>query len=98
VETPIITGRPGLNTPTGTFHILYKQSPASLMGGAPVTYWMPFTTAGHGLHDASWQNGIFGGSRYLQGFGSHGCVNMPFAAAQATYSHMNAGDIVYVHY
>ncbi|GHT79027.1 hypothetical protein FACS1894104_3050 [Actinomycetota bacterium] len=98
LESDVVTGAPGLNTPTGIYHILYKQSPAYLMGNAYVVYWMPFTYQGHGFHDASWQNGVFGGSRYVQGYGSHGCVNMPFAAAQTLYMNIWDGFEVRIHY
>ena len=47
-----------------------------------VNFWMPFNR-GIGLHDASWR-GSFGGTIYRYS-GSHGCINMPYAKAQAVY-------------
>jgi len=96
LTSDVVTGAPGMNTPAGTFYILYKQSPAYLMGNAYVNYWMPFTSVGHGLHDASWQP-WFGGDRWTYA-GSHGCVNMPFWAAQQLYWSVSAGTRVYIHW
>jgi lipoprotein-anchoring transpeptidase ErfK/SrfK len=99
LECPVVTGAPWMPTPTGTFHILYKQSPSVLVGpgyASQVSYWMPFDARGDGLHDAWWQP-TFGGDWYLS-HGSHGCVNMPGWAAAEIYSLINPGDTVYVHY
>ena len=38
-----------------------------------VQYWMPFVGNVIGMHDADWQP-YFGGTRYQDGGGSHGCV------------------------
>ena len=46
---------------------------------------MPFHD-GQGLHDAWWRN-AFGGTIY-QTNGSHGCVNLPPAAAKTIYDNM----------
>ncbi len=100
LESDVVTGRPGMNTPTGTFKIMHKQSPSVLVGAdyrAPVSYWMPFTSAGHGFHDATWQS-AFGGNRWKNGFGSHGCVNMPLWAAKILYNNISAGDTVRIHW
>jgi lipoprotein-anchoring transpeptidase ErfK/SrfK len=56
---------------------------------------MPFN-GGIGLHDASWQP-WFGGNRYRTN-GSHGCINMPLAAAKTLYANISIGDTVKVHY
>ena len=85
-EADVVTGAPwgGRATPQGVYSVLNKMSPAKLVGeiqasGKPeyetwVTYWLPFTWAGHGMHDANWQP-WFGGDLYTYN-GSHGCVNM----------------------
>lgn len=99
LETDIVTGAPSMKTPTGTFRIIGKQSPAVLRGpgyASPVTYWMPFTSSGVGFHDATWQS-RFGGDWYTS-HGSHGCVNMPLAAARTLYGKISTGDTVKVHY
>jgi hypothetical protein len=97
LETDIVTGAPSMATPTGTFTLKGKSSPAVLVGPgyrSPVTYWMPFN-GGIGFHDATWQP-WFGGNRYLTN-GSHGCINMPLSAAKTLYSSISVGDTVRVH-
>jgi hypothetical protein len=99
VQSDVVTGAPSMKTPTGTFRVLGKSSPATLVGPGyrqPVSYWMPFTPGGVGFHDANWQP-WFGGNRWTYA-GSHGCVNMPYANAQKLYSYLSVGDEVRVHY
>jgi lipoprotein-anchoring transpeptidase ErfK/SrfK len=99
LESDVVTGAPSMRTPTGTFKVSRKLSPTVLVGpgyAQPVTYWMQFTSNGVGFHDATWQSS-FGGNRHLS-HGSHGCVNMPFAAAKELYSVISVGDTVKVHY
>lgn len=109
-ESDVITGRPDgkHDTPTGVWTLFSMQSPATLKGeiqettGAPeyetkVQYWMPFTYSGCGLHDATWQPS-FGGSLYAEGLGSHGCVNLPYDAAQSLYGIASVGIPVIVHW
>jgi hypothetical protein len=50
---------------------------------------MPFN-GDIGLHDATWQSS-FGGTRYKDGYGSHGCVNLPLSAAATIFSYVKAG-------
>ena len=45
---------------------------------------MPFVGNAIGFHDATWQPG-FGGSMYMDGYGSHGCVNLSYGDAEALY-------------
>ena len=90
VETDFVSGLPrdGRETATGVFMIPYKKSPETLTGDTweeEVTYWMPFHD-GQGLHDAPWRN-EFGGNIY-QSSGSHGCINLPPAAAAVIYENM----------
>ena len=99
LATDVVTGKPSTPTPSGTFSILYKQSPAVLVGAdyaAPVSFWMPFTSVGHGFHDANWQP-WFGGDRWTYA-GSHGCVNMPYWAAAELYRLAPAGSRVSIHW
>lgn len=100
VETDFVSGQPstGHETHTGVFSIVYKASPFNLEGGGgdgeetpwdvEVQYWMPFDD-GQGLHDADWRSS-FGGTIY-QYAGSHGCLNLPPAAAAVIYEYMEAG-------
>lgn len=104
LSTPVVTGKTsdGHATPYGICYLGYKQSPATLTGRnadgsdyeSKVKYWMQFN-GGVGLHDAPWR-ASFGGNIY-QNNGSHGCVNMPPAAAAKLYSLVKAGMPVIVH-
>lgn len=66
-NTAITSGRPGLDTPAGTFHILLKQSPTIFRSiwpkGSPnyfepthVNFAMEFIGSGYFIHDAPWRN------------------------------------------
>ena len=88
------------------WYITNKQAPSKLIGYLPsgekeyettVAYWMAFEGNGIGLHDATWQPS-FGGSMYASGYGSHGCVNLPYDAAESLYSITEVGDCVIAHY
>lgn len=103
-----VTGSPidGHDTPTGIYYLNGKQSPSVLTGykdngeidyESKVTYWMPFVGNSVGLHDATWQSG-FGGTRYKDGFGSHGCVNLSLSDAQWFYENISIGVCVITHY
>ncbi len=106
-ETSCISGIPDgeHDTPEGVFYITAKASPSKLVGysngeklyESTVQYWMPFDGNAIGLHDATWQPG-FGGTMYADGYGSHGCVNLSYDAAQELYSLVNNGDPVISHW
>jgi hypothetical protein len=110
LESDIITGSTiegGRETPTGVYYITNKATNVTLIGlpdengnplyTTPVTYWMPFIDNTVGLHDATWQSS-FGGNLYQEGYGSHGCVNLPYDVAETLYSLVNVGDVVITHY
>ena len=61
-----------------------------------VQYWMPFVGNAIGFHDATWQPG-FGGSMYMDGYGSHGCVNLSYGDAEALYAVVETGTPVISH-
>ncbi len=98
VETDCVTGciNKGHETPTGIYTLTYKEKDRILRGDklpngsysyqSHVDYWMPFN-GGIGLHDASWRN-TFGGDIYINN-GSHGCINLPFEAAEKIYEIIN---------
>ncbi|RJW35407.1 hypothetical protein DXC92_25965 [Clostridiales bacterium TF09-2AC] len=93
LESDFVSGNvsKGHTTPPGIFALTYKQRDAVLKGegyASPVKFWMPFN-GGIGFHDASWRSS-FGGSIYKTG-GSHGCVNMPYAAAKELFENVYAG-------
>lgn len=107
-ESECVSGNTSTNhgTVLGVFTIQDKASPMKLIGldenndGQPdyesdVTFWMPFD-GGYGLHDATWRYS-FGGNIYTYD-GSHGCVNLPYDAAQKLYEIANIGDVVVVHW
>ncbi len=106
VESDIISGAPGNDTPTGVYVCNAKGTNVTLVGlpdasgnpsyRTPVSYWMPFVGNAVGLHDATWQP-AFGGTLYEQGYGSHGCVNLPYDVAQEIYGLINVGDVVITH-
>ncbi len=100
LETDCVSGKAidsDRATPTGTYSIDYRKSPAVLKGAdyeSPVTYWMPFNR-GVGFHDASWRS-KFGGEIYLTN-GSHGCINLPTSAAETLYENVYSGMPVVVY-
>ena len=104
-ESDVVTGSPGRDTPTGYFTILEKLSPKILRGYYPngkleyetrVQYWARVTWSGVGFHDATWQ-AKFGGQRYRQGYGSHGCINMPYGKIAQLYGMIKKGCPVVIH-
>ncbi|MDO4183468.1 MAG: L,D-transpeptidase [Coriobacteriia bacterium] len=92
-------------TPTGVYDLNAKESPSTLIGyedgkkiyETKVTFWMPFVGNGVGFHDATWQPD-FGGDMYLRGYGSHGCVNLPYEAAEQLYGIITFNDPIVVHW
>ncbi|HEX7992752.1 MAG TPA: Ig-like domain-containing protein [Streptosporangiaceae bacterium] len=89
---PISTGRPGDDTPNGTYLTIEKGNPVLMKGPGyriKVPWSVRFTWSGDYLHDAYWSVG-------QQGFEnvSHGCVNMPPAAAKFYYKLSVPGDPV----
>ena len=96
VECDFVSGNASRKwgTPAGIHPITYKERNATLRGenyATPVSYWMPFN-GNIGLHDADWR-GSFGGAIYKTN-GSHGCVNLPPAAAKIIYENIAKGDPV----
>jgi lipoprotein-anchoring transpeptidase ErfK/SrfK len=89
---PISTGRPGDNTPNGTYLTIDKGNPVLMKGPGyriEVPWSVRFTWSGDYLHDAFWSVG-------QQGFTnvSHGCVNMAPANAETYYKMELPGDPV----
>jgi hypothetical protein len=99
IDTDIVSGNLTKNygTPVGTYPIQYRQKDATLVGEdyeTPVSYWMPFNR-NIGLHDAPWRS-QFGKDIYLKS-GSHGCINLPPAAAKTIYDGVSRGIAVIVY-
>lgn len=99
-ETDIVSGNISRSngSPDGVFKIVYKQSPATLVGEdyeSEVTYFMPFAY-NVGIHDADWRSS-FGGEIYKTS-GSHGCINVPKSAAEELYGIVEKGTPVIAYY
>ena len=93
-DWPISAGRPGDNTPNGTYLTIEKGNPVLMKGPGyriEVPWSVRFTWSGDYLHDAFW-------SVTQQGFTnvSHGCVNMAPADAEFYYKMERPGDPVTV--
>jgi hypothetical protein len=85
-DTRVSSGMPGLVTPAGTHRVLKKSATERMIGGEGNNYYdLPgigfvtyFTAKGVAVHGTYWHND-YGRRR------SHGCVNVPTAAAQWVY-------------
>ncbi len=105
-ECDIVSGKPTpeRNTPGGIYKLWLKEKNKVLSGSTsageswstPCTYWNNISTFGVGLHDSSWR-GAFGGNIYTYD-GSHGCVNMPVAAAKYVYENVAIGTPVIMYW
>lgn len=105
VTTNVVTGRHdvGEDTPKGVWYIMYKQSPATLVGSevgnphysVPVQYWAPFTDSGCGFHDASWRTN-WSSTAYLHQ-GSGGCVNTPPSVMKTVYDNLSQNEPVVIY-
>ena len=105
-ECDIVSGMPTeeRNTPGGVYKLWIKEKDKVLKGSlssgetweTPVTFWNNISTFGIGLHDATWHTS-FGGTRYKQ-YGSHGCINMPYKAAEYVYKNIPIGTPVVMYW
>lgn len=108
LETDVVSGKNDIKhkTPAGAFTAYDKRQNKVLRGDrlpngryeyeTRVRYWIRLNEKGIGLHDASWRP-RFGGNIWIAG-GSHGCVNLPAAAAAQIYEILSNGDPVIVYY
>ena len=91
---PISTGRPGDDTPDGTYVTIDKGNPVDMVGpgyNLEVPWSVRFTWSGDYIHDAYWSVGEQGVTNV-----SHGCVNTSPAHAQQYYELAVPGDPVTV--
>jgi lipoprotein-anchoring transpeptidase ErfK/SrfK len=91
---PISTGRPGDETPNGTYLTIEKANPVDMVGpgyNIEVPLSVRFTWSGDYLHDAYWSVGEQGFTNV-----SHGCVNMSPEDAETFYEMAVPGDPVKV--
>jgi lipoprotein-anchoring transpeptidase ErfK/SrfK len=89
---PISSGRPGDDTPNGTYLTIEKANPVDMVGpgyNIEVPWSVRFTFSGDYLHDAYWSVGEQGFTNV-----SHGCVNMSPADAEIYYKMAVPGDPV----
>jgi lipoprotein-anchoring transpeptidase ErfK/SrfK len=89
---PISSGRPGDDTPNGTYVTIEKANPVDMVGpgySIEVPWSVRFTFSGDYLHDAYWSVGEQGFTNV-----SHGCVNMSPADAETYYKMAVPGDPV----
>jgi hypothetical protein len=99
LETYISSGKPGFETPTGTFFInskLPEQDMEGVIGGEyydvpSVPDVMYFTDFGHAIHGTYWHNN-FGNPM------SHGCINVPLDLAHFLYEWAPINTRVEIHY
>ncbi len=99
VSSQCVTGciSKGYGTPTGVYSIFAMDKDRYLRGDGYkswVNFFIPFN-GGIGFHDASWRS-TFGGNIYLYS-GSHGCINMPYAAVKKLYENVSMGEKVIVY-
>jgi lipoprotein-anchoring transpeptidase ErfK/SrfK len=91
---PISSGRPGLDTPDGTYLTTFKNNPQRMAGPGYdelVPWSVDFTYSGDFIHDAYWsvsEQGIVNVS--------HGCINTSPAHAETYYKIEEPGDPVTV--
>lgn len=98
-ETYVSTGRPGFDTPPGTFFVNSKidsQTMEGVLGGEyynvpDVPYVMYFTDVGHAIHGTYWHEN-FGAVM------SHGCINLPMGFAAWLYDWAPYGMRVEISY
>ena len=89
-DWPISSGRPGDDTPDGSYLTIEKANPVQMTGpgySISVPWSVRFTFSGDYYHDAYWSVG-------QQGFEnvSHGCVNLPPTDAETYYNLAVPGD------
>ncbi len=82
---PITSGKPGYETPPGTFEVTYKDIDHwSKAYDAPMPYSVFFTTSGIAFHEGSLTEL------------SHGCIHLSQEAAKTFYYTLQPGDVVEV--
>jgi lipoprotein-anchoring transpeptidase ErfK/SrfK len=91
---PISTGRPGDDTPDGTYVTTFKNNPQLMTGpgySLEVPWSVDVTYSGTFIHDAYWSVGVQGSVNV-----SHGCINTSPAHAETYYKMEEPGDPVTV--
>jgi lipoprotein-anchoring transpeptidase ErfK/SrfK len=89
-DWPISSGRPGDDTPNGSYLTIEKENPVLMTGpgySLEVPYSVRFTFSGDYYHDAYWSVGEQGYENV-----SHGCVNLSPTDAEIYYNMAVPGD------
>lgn len=96
----VSTGKRGMATPTGTFHVMAKRGRAwSKKYNLYMPYFMQFTGQGHGIHELpEWRNGYKEGANHLGIPVSHGCVRLGVGPAAKVYAWSDSGTPIVIHY
>ncbi|PWW52646.1 L,D-transpeptidase-like protein [Actinokineospora spheciospongiae] len=82
---PITSGKPGYETPPGTYHVTFKNIDHwSKAYDAPMPYAVFFTESGIAFHEGSLTQA------------SHGCIHLSQAAAKLYFDSLQPGDVVQV--
>jgi lipoprotein-anchoring transpeptidase ErfK/SrfK len=87
---PISTGRPGDDTPDGSYLTTFKNNPQLMTGpgySLEVPWSVDVTYSGSFIHDAYWSVGVQGAANV-----SHGCINTSPAHAETYYKMEEPGD------
>ena len=96
IDTLVTTGRPELPTDVGLMRV-YRKNLNWLMHspwGPGSPYWYPdltvkyamwFHPSGEAIHD-SWWRGWYGPGSNLGGYGSHGCIGLPYGPIDSLYA------------
>jgi lipoprotein-anchoring transpeptidase ErfK/SrfK len=87
---PISTGRPGDDTPDGTYLTTFKNNPQLMVGPGyrlEVPWSVDITYNGDFIHDAYWSVWVQGAANV-----SHGCINTSPAHAETYYKMEEPGD------
>jgi lipoprotein-anchoring transpeptidase ErfK/SrfK len=100
-EIPVSTGRPGWETPAGSFSVFSKLLSHDMQGNVAGESWyvpdvphaMYFAAGGYAIHGTYWHNTFGTGARL-----SHGCVNLPLDMAAALYNWTPLGTPVSIYY
>ncbi len=108
MESDLVSGYPSesRNTPAGVYKLWLKERGKTLVGASDgqsyasyVEFWNYISTIGIGFHDASWQGGVFGGTKYQSAtWGSHGCLNLPYDTAEYIYNNVPLDTPVFAYW
>lgn len=82
---PMSSGKPGYETPTGTFQVTWKDRDHwSQAYDGPMPYSVFFTDNGHAIHEGNIERE------------SHGCVRLQHTPAKTFYSELEPGEVVQI--